>query len=612
VAPVLVLLLASAGPGAALTWNFTDVTLAAGFNYSHGVNGGLNSDARYHCGGVAAGDYDNDGWVDLYVVRGNVGANLLFRNKGDGTFQEVGAAAGVNITNVLGAGPTFADYDGDGWLDLFVGGVETANETLFRNLGNGTFQNVTAASGITYPYDTMSASFADYDRDGDIDLFLTHWGAPQFAGGHLWRNNGNGTFTDVDVPAEFGEFGDDIFERTFTANWADVDSDGWLDVLIASDYGNSEIYHNDGDGTFTCITSAVITDQFGMGASVSDYDNDGDLDWFVDSIWDAPAGVPRTGNRMYRNAGDGTFTDVTDQAGVRAGYWGWGASFADFNNDGHLDLFQVNGMRAPFDIDPSRMWISNGDLTFTERSVELGVADTKQGRGVVCFDYDKDGDLDIFVANNSQPPILYRNDGGNALRHLKVRLVGEAPNTEAIGARVYVTAGSMTQMRELRCGNNYVSQDPVEAHFGLGTATVTDTIRIVWPSGQTDVLQGIPSNITLVVNESGITSVAPGVVAEAASSATTVEQAGHAPNPTSAGATIRYSVRGGAGIVRAEIFDATGRVVRTLRNGPQSGGSYSLAWDGRDGANAPVPAGIYFYRVSAAGGGAGGKIAVVR
>jgi hypothetical protein len=344
-----------------------------------------------------------------------------------------------------------------------------------------------------------------------------------------------------------------------------------------------------------------------MGACLADYDNDGDLDWFVTSIWDPPSF--RTGNRLYRNAGNGTFSDVTDAAGVRAGYWGWATSFADFNNDGHLDIYQENGMRAPFDVDPARFWVSNGNATFTERSGEVGINHTGQGRGVVCFDYDRDGDLDIFVANNSQAPKLFRNDGGNAQNSVTVKLRGAAPNTEAIGARVFATIGGMTQMRELRAGSNYVSQDPVEAFFGCGTATSVDDLRIEWPDGDVDILHDMPVNTVLVFTENAITAVQPAAGARAQGARLAL--IGARPNPLRLETSVRFDL-GAALDVRAQVFDTSGRALRTLADGPLPRGSHALTWDGRDGGGRRLPSGTYFFRVEAGGERAEGAITIVR
>ncbi len=490
--------LALADPALAGTWSFTEVSLAAGLDYSHGFLGGLLPEERILIGGVAAGDFDGDGWTDLYVVRGDIGPNLLFRNRGDGTFEEVGDSAGLAISGALNNGPTWGDVDGDGWLDLIIGGIEsTPAPRLFRNRGDGTFEDITDASGIAVGGHTFSSTFGDYDGDGDLDLVLSFWTyGPQSTGqGLLWQNDGTGHFTDVTATA----LGDapELQAFSFTPNFADLDADGDPDLLMAADFGTSWYALNQGDGTFTIVDDPVISDENGMGTAIGDYDGDGDLDWFVSSIWD-PDGVVEgnwgiSGNRLYRNDGQGHFADATDEAGVRHGYWGWGSCFADFDNDGILDLFQTNGYSA-FEVagigeefwqDPARFFSGNGDGTFSERSTDLGLDDTGQGRGVVCFDYDHDGDLDLFIANNDQPPALYRNDGGNAQHYLSLTLRAEPPNPFAIGTRILLTADGSSQLRELRDGSHYLSQDPPgEAHFGLGTATEIDRLTLTWPDGE--------------------------------------------------------------------------------------------------------------------------------
>ena len=243
-------------------WIFTDVTASAGFNYLHGYTSilplGTDEERQLIAGGVAAGDYDRDGWVDLYVVRGDIGPNLLFRNLGDGTFEEVGAPAGVALDGEQGSGPVFGDYDGDGWLDLLVPGVNDTTPTMFRTKTDGIFEDVTASSGIAGIEDSLGASFGDYDLDGDIDLYIAHWLTNNNAG-YLWENDGNGSFIDVSTSAGIpNNLMDD-----FTPNFSDIDNDGWPDLLIAADFGSSQIFHNNGDGTFTNVTTPVITDENG-------------------------------------------------------------------------------------------------------------------------------------------------------------------------------------------------------------------------------------------------------------------------------------------------------------------------------------------------------------
>ncbi len=497
---------------------FQDVTAAAGMldpgTYRDDLDfQALQSTGLPMIGGACAGDFDRDGWVDVYHVRGASGRNKLYRNLGDGTFVDV---AGVDVEAYGTSGPTFVDIDGDGWLDLFLCGVDPKEPRLFRNDRDGTFTDITAASGLTFTRPlNLSCAFGDYDRDGDLDLYVSHWEVGTFFGGpleHLWQNNGDGTFSDVSAAAGITVSYVGESDWSFTPNFADLDGDGWLDILLASDYGTTRVFRNDRDGTFTDVTSAVISDKNGMGATVGDYDNDGDLDWFVSAILhpvsDPAEGEDPTalrGNRLYRNLGDGTFEDATAEAGVRPGYWGWGSVFADFNNDCWLDIFHTNGWFGQhFIADPSLLYMSRGDGTFQERAVEAGIDDPRQGRGVVCFDYDRDGDQDLLVANLNEPLTLFRNDTPDTLHYLRVRLVGPAPNTEAVGARVRATLGGLTQMRELRCGSNYLSSNPVEAHFGLGVTSMVDQVRVTWPDGTETVVADVEADQVLVIRHPSV------------------------------------------------------------------------------------------------------------
>ena len=426
-------------------------------------------------GGVASGDLDADGDIDLFLVSEGSEVNLLYLNRGDGTFQEVAADYGVSDTPLYESGPLFVD--------------------------------VTPETGLVLPewVDTYSITAGDINGDNLLDLFLTHWAlAPTIGQQHLlWRNSGGGSFVDVTSP-----YGLDGLRHTFTANFSDIDLDGDLDILLASDFGNSKVLRNDG-GILVEQPASVLTDENGMGASVGDYDNDGDLDWFVTSIWD-PDGIAEanwglSGNRLYENDGQGGYTDVSIRAGVRVGYWGWGSCFADFDNDGNLDLFHVNGFNSvesdasEFWADPSRLFMSNGDGTFVERSSDLGLDDTKQGRGVVCFDADRDGDIDIFISNNRASPSFYVNEGTGLNNYLEIVLRGASPNTQGIGARITVmTGGGGQQIREIRAGNNFLSQSPAEAHFGLGGEQTVD-VSVRWPDGNLTDLEDVWANQVLVI-----------------------------------------------------------------------------------------------------------------
>ena len=488
---------------------------------------------REFASGIAAADYDDDGDTDVLVVGGDVAPWHLYRNVGDGTYDEVAASVGLSIRS-WASGPAFGDIDGDGDLDLFVGAVGGDFHYLFENR-DGSFVDVTATSGIDLDAPvTVSATFGDHDGDGDLDLFLGHWGTTP--GGDfetLWLNNGDGTFDNGTTAAGLDELvveastgrgtNPDVVgltDYTFTPTLTDIDSDGDLDLLVAADFQTSQVMRNDGDGTFTRITDPdVIVDEAGMGAAVGDYDNDGDMDWFVSSIFQAGFFV---GNRLYRNDGSGTFEDVTVQAGVEDGGWGWGACFADFDNDGHLDIFHTNGWRGvtgsgsdtgmdgdaegtPYSDDPARLFHAQGDGTFVESAASFGVDHTGQGRGVACFDANRDGAIDILVANNDEDQLVhYRNDTDNGNHYLTIRLRDDvAGNRQGIGAWVSVTTDSGgTQVRELRGGNNFTSHNPFEVHFGLGTATVANVV-VRWPDGSASRRDGVTADRVLTVERDG-------------------------------------------------------------------------------------------------------------
>jgi len=494
-------------PGA---WTFVDVTLAAGIDAQHAydaqVLSGLNAEVVMTSGGVAAGDYDGDGWVDLYTVGGDLGQNHLWHNQGDGTFVDVAASAGVLLPLTRGSGPVFADFTGDGALDLFVGGLVHESPHLFANQLDGTFSDLPTSADFTSAKNHIGAAFADIDADGDLDAFVAHWGSP-FPVEHLFRNDGGGAMVGVTSQAGLDALESGNFSTSFTPNFVDIDHDGALDLLVAQDFGSSRYFLGAGDGTFVDATNPIISDENGMGAAIGDFDNDGDVDWLVTSILD-PNGMSEgnwgiTGNRLYENLTDGTFRDATAIAGVADGHWGWGACFADFNLDGYLDIFHVNGFPIPiayeFHDDPAVLYLANGDGTFTERAIELGIDARGQGRGVTCFDYDRDGDIDIFFTNNQGPARLFANNGVNVGGYLHITLAGPMPNTQGIGSRIVLTAGAITQAHVIRAGSNYVSQDPAAAHFGLGAAATAD-ITVHWAHGPVTTSLGVSANQEIVLS----------------------------------------------------------------------------------------------------------------
>ena len=507
-------------------------TAESGIGFQHGYeNPTAYSMPEMFAGGAAAGDYDNDGDIDLFIVRGDMGPNLLYSNRGDGSFIEVAENAGVAYTkspagsqNYRHSGPTFADLDGDADLDLFIGGIEGDPSKIYQNNGDGTFTDVTPGSGIDNmgARYTISAAFGDYDLDGDLDMFLSHWGTSRTVGNpgrteHLWRNDSSDAalrFTDVSLQAGIsGAIIMHAFEGalpgdhdyTFTPTFVRIDDDEYPDILSVADFGTTRVFINNADGSFRDVTDTdQITDRNGMGSAVGDYDNDGDLDWFVSAIWSADTRV--IGNQLYRND-EGRFENMTDRAGVIDGGFGWAACFADFDNDQWLDLYHTNGWAEDGDVldkqgwetDRGRLFISNADGSFTELSSERGTVDDERGLAVVCADFDSDGDVDLFVTtrNASNAHLFFRNSMAGFERNssLSVTLAGDAPNTQAAGARIKVTVDDLTQTREITIGSNFTSQNPTTQLFGLGGEVRANSVAIEWPS-----IDGLPSQVDNYTN----------------------------------------------------------------------------------------------------------------
>jgi len=492
---------------------FVNGTADSGINHSYVIASDSPTEAAQIAAGGAVADYDQDGDVDIYLLGGHQNYNRLYKNRGNGSFEKVNAAAA--LYNVMGSGPLFVDVDGDAKLDILTMSINRWEQAIsddpdqldnrprrLINNDNDSFSEAPQLSGFVTGMPSFNVAAGDLDRDGDLDLFISHWVSDDDGFQYFWENDGTGTFSDV-TAQYLGSQLATLNRFSFTPNITDINNDGWPDILLASDFGASQIFISNGvqdnQLTFTSTLPPALTDENGMGASVGDYDNDGDMDWFVTSVWD-PNGVSEgnwgvTGNRLYRNDGNGNFEDVTDVAGVRIGYWGWGSCFADFNNDGHLDIYHETGFSIPvaseFHNDPSRLFMSNGDGTFTESALANGLDFTGQGRGVSCFDHDLDGDLDILVMPNNDAVRLYRNELDNNNHYLNIVLRDSGSNPFAIGARIIITTATAQQIREVTAGSNFVSNNPLQQHIGLGDSTVVSRLQVNWPNGDHQVFNNV-------------------------------------------------------------------------------------------------------------------------
>ena len=502
--------------------------------------------------GVAFYDYDNDGWLDIFLVNGtrlegfasgSEPTSHLFRNNRDGTFTDVTLKAGVAHTG-WGQGCCVGDYDNDGWDDLFV--TYFGKNVLYHNNGDGTFTDVSQKAGVAgngKRWNTGCA-FVDYDRDGKLDLFVANYidmdlatapvpesgpclyksvmvacGPPGLQGGKniLYHNNGDGTFTDVSDASGIlnanGTYGLGVLT-------ADFDNDGWPDIYVADDSTASALYHNKKNGKFEdiaieagCALSPDGKPQAGMGVSAADYDMDGNLDIVKTNFaGDTPS--------LYQNQGGATFEDATFTAGLGAHtqFLGWGCGFFDMDNDGWPDILICNGHVYP-EVEQLKTEagyaqrklvyqnLRNGHFADISMQVGPGISEPSTSRGAAFGDFDNDGDVDIVVNTVNDFPQLLRCDSKLGSNWIKVRTIGTKSNRSGIGARLTCVSKipgeskPHQQIDEVRSGGGYFSQNDLRVHFGLGKAEKVDSLEIRWPSGQVDTLKDIKANQVIYVKE---------------------------------------------------------------------------------------------------------------
>ncbi len=501
-------------------------------------------------GGVGFIDYDKDGWIDIYLVNGADLEMLqgrkapvrhrLYRNNRNGTFTDVTEKARVGGNGALGHGVCVGDYDNDGWDDLYV--TSLGSNILYHNNRDGTFTDVTKKAGCDDPRWSTGAAFGDYDGDGDLDLivanyvdidinrmpepggggvvaasYCTYRGLPVMcgprglkgAGDTLFRNNGDGTFTDVSKEAGVD---DPKLLYGFQPTWIDFDSDGDLDLFVSNDSVGNYLYRNEGKGRFTDVSysAGVAVNEEGrqqacMGVAWGDYDRDGDYDLYLTNFSD-------DSNTLYQNEGDGNFMDMTFQSGhgqATIPYLGWGTFFFDYDNDADLDLFAANGHVYP-DVDKQatgttykqRCLLFENDARgkFKEVGLEVGLQVKRSFRGAACADIDNDGDLDVVINAMDDRPMLLRNDSPKR-NFLSVKLIGSRSNRSAIGAKVRVRVGGVWQYSFVASGSSYLSQHDFRQHFGLGQADKVDELEVQWPSGVRTRLTDIKTNQFITIDE---------------------------------------------------------------------------------------------------------------
>jgi tetratricopeptide (TPR) repeat protein len=465
--------------------------------------------------GSAWGDYDNDGDLDIVAV-GTYQPHALYRNNGDGTFTNTAEQAGIADPRG-GWGSLFADYDNDGYLDLYItrgGWSGAAENTLYHNNGDGTFTDVTDTAGVADPQSSFCAAWADYDNDGYLDLYIADGVIGDGAANVLYRNNGDGTFTNTAESAGVANTGNSLGTA-----WGDYDKDGHIDLHVINFGQSNVLYRNNGDGTFTDVTPTTgmnipVTDAF--VTFFLDVDNDADLDIFISNSGSFQAFIagqitgtaPHDADRqvLYRNNGDGTFTDVTRESGLYHAFGAMGANFGDIDSDGYLDIYLATGAPQMGRLERDALFHNNGDGTFTDATFTLGLGNIGKGHGVTFGDMDADGDVDIYVPvggafiGDQWHNLFYQNTGaGNNWINLK--LVGVKSNRDGIGAKVTLRIGDNLVYREVSGGCGFGSTNSLPLEIGLGTHTKVDTLEIVWPSGQVDTHRNLSVNQRLVITE---------------------------------------------------------------------------------------------------------------
>ncbi len=538
--------LAPAAPAESSGTHFQDITDNSGVTFKHSSAPEKKYIVESMSGGVALFDYDNDGCLDIYFTNAltvdtandpKSARSALYRGHCDGTFTDVTDRSGLAYPG-WAMGVVAADFDGDGYEDLYV--TSLGGNHLYRNNGDGTFTDVTEKAGVREGRWSTGAAFGDYDNDGYLDLFVANYvdfkmsDLPKFgkgkfceyrgvpvqcgprglpgAGDSLFRNNGNGTFTDVSVKAGVsdpdGRYGLGVV-------WTDIDQDGWQDLYVANDSGPNFLYHNNHNGTFTemgFLAGAAVgedgNEQGSMGVAVGDYLHTGRLALFVSNFVDEY-------DTLYRHDEPLMFSDVSFAAGtakVMGPYVGWGTAFLDYDNDGWPDLMVVNGHVYPqvdsVDLGSKYaqrilLFHNDGNGKFSEVAAQAGDAlmVPRVSRGAAFGDIDNDGNVDVVINNLDGKPTILHNDGGAKNNFVTIKAVGKGPNRDALGARVKVVAGDLVQWDEVRSGGSYLSSSDPRLHYGLGKRPQVDLIEVHWPDGQTETVKNIAANQFLTIQE---------------------------------------------------------------------------------------------------------------
>ena len=507
---------------------YLNIIDASGISFRHSIgDDNLSNLVESVGGGAAFLDYDQDGYIDLYLSNGTFLeefsdgqrkklVNHLYRNLGNGTFEDVTKIAGVGHQG-YGMGVSVGDYDNNGYPDIFI--TNHGPNVLYHNNGDGTFKDISKKAGIEGNECSVGAAWFDYDNDGFLDIYIGNYiqfdpdydfyYAPDGYPGPmaydaepdvLYHNNSDGTFTNT--TKEMGVYFPE--GRAMGVSAADYDNDGFVDIYVANDHMVNYLFHNDAGNSFdeVGVVSGVAFNQLGegtisMAVDFADFNSDGLMDIFVSD--DAYCS-------LYKNEGNGRFNEMSYIAGIAvatAQHVGWASSFIDYDNDGDKDIFKVNGELKHLYGQEDQLFENIGNEKFVDVSVERGAyfKESLVGRGACFGDYDNDGDLDVYIANLNDHGVFLRNDHGNDQNWLLIQLIGKTSNRDGVGARVKVTAGDLIQIDQKKSSSGYLSQNDPRMHFGLGKRGIVNQIEITWPSGKVQKLENIKVNQLITIDE---------------------------------------------------------------------------------------------------------------
>ena len=509
---------------------FQDITEAAGINFTHTIGDEHLSNLIETVGGGAAFlDYDQDGNIDLYVANGSFteglsegdkpernATNRLYRNLGNGTYEDVTNAANVGNTG-YGMGVTVGDIDNDGFPDIYIS--NHGPNTLYQNNGNGTFKDITDQAGVAGNESSVGSTWFDYDNDGLLDLYVGNYikfdpkynlyyapdgfpGPMSYDGesDRLYHNIGNGRFEDV--TEELGVFNPQ--GRAMGVGAADYDNDGFVDVFVANDHMINYLYHNEAGQGFKDqgVMAGVAFNQVGeatisMAVDFADFNGDGLIDLFVSDDGYCS---------LYQNMGNGAFSELSYASGIAipsGQFVGWASCFIDYDNDADVDIFKINGELKHLYGQEDQLFEYVGNSQFEDVSTARGAYFQEElvGRGACFGDYDNDGDIDMYIVNLDDKGVLLRNDQGNSSNWIQLSLEGTKSNRDGIGARVTLTSGGVMQSTQKKSSSGYLSQNDPRLHFGLGESNMVEEIKVIWPSGEVQVLENVQAGQVVKIVE---------------------------------------------------------------------------------------------------------------